>query len=238
MKGLQRNILLGFTCFLLFNSLDTSAQRRKFSHKTSKSISFGVNAGANYSNLIPQNSQGTQFKTGIYAGGFFEYMLPADFGIEVEANFASLGGENVPTEILFNPNSILLNDTKSLDLMMYGVEVPVIAKYHFSSLYPELFVGIGASGMYILKSQAALNRILNFNGTYTSVTTFIDVSQKVQTMMASGVFCTGIRYPIGSMEISVTAGITYGITDLSANNVVNGNGFRTKSFRLGVSLGF
>jgi hypothetical protein len=57
-------------------------------------------------------------------------------------------------------------------------------------------------------------------------------------MMASGVFCTGIRYPIGSMEISVTAGITYGITDLSANNVVNGNGFRTKSFRLGVSLGF
>lgn len=238
MKGLQKGILILLTLILILGIQETSAQRKKFSYKTSKQFSYGIDAGFNYSNLIPQNIQSTQFTSGLYAGGFFEYMLPKDFGIQAEVNFASFGGDNIPALLLFNPSSTLLQDTKSLDLKMYGVEVPIMVKYHLSSLYPELFIGIGASGMYILKSQAALNRILNVNGSYTSVTTYIDVTKKVQSMMASGIFCTGIRYPIGSMELSVTAGITYGITDLSANNVVSGNGFRTKSFRLGVSLGF
>jgi hypothetical protein len=241
MKSLKNILpLLLLLVILIETPLHTSAQRRR-SYKSALSnstFSYGATSGIAISNLTPENSSTSNNKLGYFGGGYFEYKFAEKFGGQIEVNFTQLGGENIPSALLFNPNSIFLNDVKSIDLSIYGVDIPLTAKYHFTDLIPEFYINLGLSGTYILKAQAALYEETSIGGMYSTNTTYVDVTKKVQDMQACAVAGCGTSIPIGDISILINLSFHYGITDLSANNIVAKNGFNSKFLNLGIGIGF
>jgi hypothetical protein len=241
MKSLKHTLpLLLLLAVLIEVPFYTSAQRRR-SYRSSQSnsaFSYGATSGITVSNLSPENSSTSNSKLGFYGGGYFEYKFAETIGGQLEVNFTQFGGEKIPSALLFNPSSIFLNDVKSINLSIYGVDVPLTAKYHFTEFSPEFYVNLGLSGTYILKAQAALNAETSIGGMYSTHTTYVDVTKKVQNMQACGVIGGGTSIPLGNIFIQINVSFHYGITDLSANNVVANNGFNSKYLKLGVGIGF
>lgn len=241
MKSLKHTLTLLFLLVILIETpLHSSAQRRR-SYRSSQSnstFSYGATSGITISNLTPENSSTSSSKLGFFGGGFFEYKFAEKIGAQVDVDFIQFGGEKVPSSLLFNPNSLFLNDVKSIDLSIYGVDIPLTAKYHFTEFSPEFYLNLGLSGTYILKAQAALNKESTIGGIYSSNTTYVDVTKKVQNMQACGVVGCGTSIPLGKIFIQINISFHYGITDLSANNVVANNGFNSKYLKLGMGIGF
>lgn len=224
---------------LVETPLNGSAQRRRTSSShSSSSLSYGPIAGFAVSNLTPEKSSNTSSMLGFIAGGFFEYKFTENIGGQAEICFTQFGGEKIPYSLLFNPSSPLLYDVKSIDLSLYGIDIPLTAKYHFTDLTPEFYVNLGVLGTYILKAQAALNKTSSIGGIYSTNTTYVDVTKKVQDMQGSVVVGCGTSLPLGKVSIKINLSFQYGLTDLSANNVVANNGFNSKVLKMGVGLGF
>jgi hypothetical protein len=229
-------LVLGVAYFL--EPMTANSQKRRFSYRSVKTYAYGGQAGLTFSSFNPQHDNASSFSTGYYGGGFFEYRLPISVGVRAEVNFTSLRGSGVPYSLVFSPSSSFLADVKSMNLNIYGVEIPIMAKYTLPGSSPEIYVAGGFSGFYNLKTQAALYRTGTSSSVYNSSTLYVDVTDKVQKMMASGVISVGSSISMGSFNLLVNASVNLGITDLSSNNVVLNNGFRANYFKLGVGIGF
>jgi|GEM_PF-4681712 hypothetical protein len=216
------------------------AQRRRSSRGNygSSSPVYGVNGGVTISNIDPQNGSTAAGKLGYYVGGFFEYKFSDKMGLQADANFIEFGAQEIPTNLIFSTSSAILNNVKSVDLSIYGVDVPLSLKYHFTDVYPEFYICAGLSGTYILKAQAALNKEVSVAGGQSRSTAYVDVTPKVQDMQGTALIGGGASIPFKSIYVQVNISFHYGITDLSANNVAANNGFSSKYLKLGVGISF
>ena len=241
MKSLKHTIQLLLLLTLIAEIPFQSTAQRRRSYRSSQSnatYSYGATAGFNISSLAPENGSNSNNMLGFFGGGFFEYRFTEKIGGQINVNFIQLGGEKIPTTLLFSPNSIFLYDVKSIDLSIYGIDVPLTAKYHFTEYSPEFYVNLGLAGTYILKAQAALNKETSVGGMYSSNTTYVDVTKKVQNLQACGVVGCGTSIPLGNLSILLDITFHYGITDLSANNIAANNGFNSKFLKVGVGVVF
>lgn len=241
MKSLTQLLTLLLLLAILVEMPSDIAAKPRRSYKSSKSnapFSYGATGGISISSIAPDNSSSSNCNFGFFGGGFFEYKFIENIGGQVEVNFIQFGGEKVPSSLVFNPSSSFLSDVKSVDLTMYGVDIPVTAKYHLPNASPDMYLKIGISGTYIVKAQAALNKESSIGSTYTSSTAYVDVTKKVQNMQACGIAGCGTSIPVGKLSIIIDVSFHYGITDLSANNVVANNGFSSRYLKLGIGVGF
>lgn len=235
-KHIQLLILL--LAFLIEVPLNTVAQRHRSRSSSNAAFSYGANSGITISNLDPENGSTTNSKMGYYVGGFFEYKFADKIGAQADFNFIQFGGQKIPSTLIFSPSSSILNDVKTVDLSIYGIDLPLTAKYHFTDVYPEFYVSLGLSGTYILKSQAILNKEIKIGEAYSTSTIYVDVTKKIQDMQACGIIGGGAAIPFKSIFIQVNISFHYGITDLSANNIVANNGFNSKYIKLGLGICF
>ncbi len=234
-----KHILLLLTITILVQAPLNSLSQRRYSHRSSSSaVSYGANLGITISDLDPQNGSTTNSKMGYYIGGFFEYKFADKIGAQADLNFIQFGGQQIPPTLILSPNSPILNDVKTVDLSIYGIDLPLTAKYHFTDVYPEFYVCLGVSGTYIMKSQAILNKETKVGEAFSTSTIYLDATKKIQDMQACGIIGGGAAIPFKSMFIQVNISFHYGITDLSANNIVANNGFNSKYIKIGLGICF
>lgn len=230
-------IFLLLPLFLLSNSA-TAQRRSNRVKKTSLPYYYGATAGFNFSNLNIKHGSGTQYSTGYQLGGFFEYNFSAPYSAKMDVLLTSLGGENVPSSLFFSPNSIILGDVQNINFKMLGIQMPMVLKYTVSSTYPEIYLQGGITSMFIIKSQAKLERSVSQSITTVNTTTRVDVKDKIQNFQGGFVAGLGGAFDVAGVRLTVDFCFNYNVTDLSANDVVKNNDFRSKSFNfsLGVSL--
>lgn len=235
-------LLFLLTLFVLIEiSADADAAQRRRSSRSrhsSSTLNYGFASGIDISFLAPESGSSSNSTLGFFGGGFAEYHFSDNIGVQADLGFLKFGGEKVSSSLLFAPSSFFLENVKTVDLNMYGVEIPVVAKYHITSLDPEFYFCLGASGTYIMKAQAALNKQSTLGQMVSSNTTYVDVTKKVQSMQACGVFGCGTSIPIGGVHLQINFTFNYGLTDLSANNVASNNGFKSKYLKIGAAIQF
>lgn len=238
MKFDKTAVYLFIIALLILVGEQSDAQRRNYRFQSSKPFEYGLNGGVIFSNLIPDHNPNTSYKTGYYAGGYFDYNLKNNFSLMAELNFKASGGESVPASLIFNPSAVYLRDVNSIDLTMYSAEVPVSIKYNIKTIFPEAFIGAGICAAYNIKSQAALFYLKNIGNSYTSSTTYVDVTDKVQKLVGSVIINMGAKIPMDKINLTIKGEVQYNINNLGNNNEVIYNGFRTKAFKFGIGVGF
>lgn len=116
-----------------------------------QNLSFGPMAGVNFTTL--SNKDNTSTKTGLAAGGFFNYSSKKWFGIGVQ--------------VLYNQLGTKLTDTKD-EINLNYLQVPLLATYYFNggstvgSFRPKLFAGPHVN--FLLNAKNKDGNELNPNG--------------------------------------------------------------------------
>ena len=126
---------------------------------TAQNLSFGPMAGLSVSNL--SGKEDTRSKTGIVAGGFFNYSSKKWFGVGVQVLYNQLGAKLTAS-----------NDAINLNYL----QVPVLLTYYLSgdnsvgSFRPKLFVGPHVN--FLLNAKNNKGDDLNTNGAFYKSTDF------------------------------------------------------------------
>ncbi len=171
-----------------------------------QNLSFGPLVGMNISNL--HGLDNTTAKTGLAAGGFFNYSSKRWFGIGVQVLYNQLGAK--------------VNNT-SQELNLNYVQVPVLATYYFTgegttgSFRPKIFLGPHVNFLSSAKDKNGND--VNFNGLYKSTEFGVTLGGGFNYALANRIWLNAdVRYGLGLTDITTTNG-----------NITNGN--------LGINIG-
>ena len=186
------------------------------------SISFsqmqlGLKAGVNFANLIGNDAEGSESKTGFDGGLFFMYQFNKMFAIQPEAYFTMKGATDSGT---------LQGETIDVTLSLDYIEIPILFKVLIpienSPIRPSLFAGPSIGFNISAKSK------LEFMGQSEEG----DIEDVNPTDIGL-VFGAGLGFPVGQNELGFDFRYILGLTkvDDSAdpadfkNSVININAY-------------
>lgn len=171
-----------------------------------QNLSFGPTVGVNFADL--HGLKNTSLKSGLAAGGFFNYSIKTSFGIGAQILYSQMGAN-----INENTDQINLN----------YIQVPVLATYYFGtkneagSIRPKLFVGPHLN--FLLNSSNKAGNDINPDGTRFNAVDFgATLGGGLNYNLGSKSWINfDVRYGIGLIDISKDPNVTMTNRGLSVN---------------------
>lgn len=176
---------------------------------------------------------------GVLAG----YKINAKISVQVEGVYAQYAANNILYDHIYRPDNPLLVSYSSnsvidhVDMDLYYMDIPVIARYH---------LGSGALAPYV---YAGVNWAINVTGYTTIVRAITDpygtmyrefndgITEQIQFNEFAPVFGGGVNMNLGDkFTVFGDARIKYGVQNLS--NVQNNLGFKNNALWLSAGLIF
>jgi len=161
-------------------------------------MQLGLKAGVNFSNLVGDDIEGAESKTGFVGGLFFMYQFNKLFAIQPEAYYTMKGATD---------EQVILGETADLTISLDYIEIPILFKVLIpienSPIRPSVFVG----------------PYVGFNSTAKAKLEYMGDSQEediedVKSTDFGLVFGAGLGFPVGTNEVGVDFRYGLGLTTL------------------------
>jgi len=161
-------------------------------------MQLGLKAGVNFSNLVGDDVEGAESKTGFAGGLFFMYQFNKLFAIQPEAYYTMKGATDEQT---------FAGETAELTLSLDYIEIPILFKVLIpienSPIRPSVFVG----------------PYVGFNSTAKAKLEYMGQSEEddiedVKSTEFGLVFGAGLGFPVGQNELGVDFRYELGLTTL------------------------
>ena len=167
-------------------------------------MQLGLKAGVNFTNLVGDDIEGAESKTGFAGGLFFMYQFNKMFAIQPEAYYTMKGATDKETL-----NGETIEGTLSFDYIEIPILVKLLIPIENSPIRPSVFAGpaVGfnttAKGKVEYMGQSAEQDLENVASTEFSL-----------------VFGAGLGFPVGNNELGFDVRYLLGLTTLddSADN--------------------
>jgi hypothetical protein len=167
-------------------------------------MQLGLKAGVNFSNLVGDDIEGAESKTGFVGGLFFMYQFNKLFAIQPEAYYTMKGATDEQS---------FAGETAELTISLDYIEIPILFKVLIpienSPIRPSVFVG----------------PYVGFNSTAKAKLEYMGQSEEediedVKSTDFGLVFGAGLGFPVGTNEVGVDFRYGLGLTTLddSAEN--------------------
>jgi hypothetical protein len=161
-------------------------------------MQLGLKAGVNFANVVGDDIDGVESKTGFAGGLFFMYQFNKLFAIQPEAYYTMKGATNKET---------FGGETAELTLSLDYIEIPILFKVIIpienSPIRPSVFVG-----PYVAFNTTAKQK-LEFMGDSEEA----DI-EEVNSTDFGLVFGAGLGFPVGQNEVGVDFRYGLGLTTL------------------------
>jgi len=167
-------------------------------------MQLGLKAGVNFANVVGDDVEGAESKTGFAGGLFFMYQFNKLFTIQPEAYYTMKGATDEQT---------LAGETAEVTLSLDYIEIPILFKVLIpienSPIRPSVFVG-----PYVGFNSTAKAK-LEYMGQSVE-----DDIEDIKSTEFGLVFGAGLGFPVGTNEVGVDFRYGLGLTTLddSAEN--------------------
>jgi hypothetical protein len=167
-------------------------------------MQLGLKAGVNFANVVGDDVEGAESKTGFAGGLFFMYQFNKLFAIQPEAYYTMKGATDEQT---------LAGETAEVTLSLDYIEIPILFKVLIpienSPIRPSVFVG-----PYVGFNSTAKAK-LEYMGQSVE-----DDIEDIKSTEFGLVFGAGLGFPVGQNELGVDFRYELGLTTLddSAEN--------------------
>ena len=167
-------------------------------------MQLGLKAGVNFANVVGDDVEGAESKTGFAGGLFFMYQFNKLFAIQPEAYYTMKGATDEQT---------LAGETAEVTLSLDYIEIPILFKVLIpienSPIRPSVFVG-----PYVGFNSTAKAK-LEYMGQSVE-----DDIEDIKSTEFGLVFGAGLGFPVGTNEVGVDFRYGLGLTTLddSAEN--------------------
>ena len=167
-------------------------------------MQLGLKAGVNFANVVGDDVEGAESKTGFAGGLFFMYQFNKLFAIQPEAYYIMKGATDEQT---------LAGETAEVTLSLDYIEIPILFKVLIpienSPIRPSVFVG-----PYVGFNSTAKAK-LEYMGQSVE-----DDIEDIKSTEFGLVFGAGLGFPVGTNEVGVDFRYGLGLTTLddSAEN--------------------
>jgi opacity protein-like surface antigen len=227
--------------FLLVTSFSTFAQ----DETSTQGLRFGVRVGPTVS-IFSSSQPHTSEALGFTAGAVVEYGLSENFSVQTEPAFLQQGGQYIRFSdgTRFGDDGILSIYTTSSKVAANYIDLPLMAKYNFSSIgnfRPNVILG-GAFG-YRINANETYTRTYHYNQTFFTANGREDVSSEFEKFQIGATAGLGGEVSLGSKRLLIDFRYRYGITPAKKSfsyidlNAVQDD-LRTNSFYFTIGLGF
>ena len=172
---------------------------------------------------------------GIVAG----YNITGNIGVQLEVNYSNYGADNIIETYIYSPGSPALQtyggtsvvDHVNMDL--YYLDIPVLAKYTFSELGFSPYIYVGANwGINILGNTTIVRKLSEGEGIYRDYKD--DITGRIRYYDIAPVGGVGFKMNMGSLSLLIDARYKHGFSNLS--NVDNGLGFTNRALWISAGL--
>jgi hypothetical protein len=161
-------------------------------------MQLGLKAGVNFANVVGDDVDGVDSKTGFAGGLFFMYQFNKLFAIQPEAYYTMKGATD---------EEAILGETATLTISLDYIEVPILFKVIIpienSPIRPSVFVG-----PYVAFNTTAKQKL-----EYMGESQEADIEDVASTDFGL-VFGAGLGFPVGTNEVGVDFRYGLGLTSL------------------------
>jgi Outer membrane protein beta-barrel domain len=237
----MKKILLLFLIIVVFSG-GLMAQESESSSLGSKFYigAKGAYGIVDYESIITSETNFSEMTfDNISYGILFGYNITGKLGLQLEANYSRYGADKIIETYLYSPSSPVLQSygessvVDHVNMDLYYIDVPLLAKYTFSELGFSPYIYIGANwGINVLGNTTIVRKITEGEEVYRNYKD--DITSRIRYYDIAPVAGLGAKINMGSLSLLIDARYKHGFMNLS--NVDNGMGFTNRALWVSVGL--